>query len=70
LAADASDRILLPKQLMQHASIDKEIILFAHLDKIEIWDKQRYEDVLSVDSDEYADLADEVMNFSKSNDSE
>ena len=65
LAADASDRILLPKQLMKHAGIEKEVILFAHLDKIEIWNKSRYEDFLSVDSDEYADLADEVMNFSQ-----
>ncbi len=64
VAADSSDRILLPKQLMKHAGISKEIILFAHLDKVEIWDRERYEEVLAVDSDEYADLADEVMNFS------
>ncbi len=66
IVADASDRILFPKPLMKHAGIEKEIILFAHLNKIEIWDKTRYEDFLSVDSDEYADLADEVMNFSNS----
>lgn len=62
LTADSSDRILLPKQLTAYADIEKEIILFAHMDKIEIWDKQKYEDVLNVDSDLYADLANEVMN--------
>lgn len=62
LSADSSDRILLPKQLTSHAGIEKDIVLFAHMDKVEIWDKQKYEHVLSVDSDEYADLADEVMN--------
>lgn len=61
LTADASDRILLPKQLAAYAGLGKEIILFAHMDKIEIWDKQRYEDELSVDSDDYADLANDVM---------
>jgi len=66
LVADASDRILLPKQLMKYAGIEKEIVLFAHLDKIEIWDKSSYEDLISFDSDEYANLADEVMNFSNS----
>lgn len=61
LTADASDRILLPKQLAAYAGLEKEIILFAHMDKVEIWDKQRYEDELSVDSDDYADLANDVM---------
>ncbi len=70
LVTDSSDRINLPKQLVAHADIQKDIILFAHLDKIEIWDKQKYEEVLSVDSDEYADLADEVMHFSKPKDNE
>ena len=51
---------------MKHAGIEKEIVHFAHLDKIEIWNKANYADFLSVDSDEYADLADEVMNFSNS----
>ena len=62
LSADASDRILLPKQLTAYAEIEKEVVLFAHMDKIEIWDKSKYEEVLSVESDIYADLADEVMN--------
>ena len=62
IAADASDRILIPKQLAAHADIGKNVILFAHMDKIELWDKERYENVLSVESDLYADLADEVMN--------
>lgn len=61
LTADASDRILLPKQLAAYAGLSKEIILFAHMDKVEIWDKQRYEDELNVDSDDYADLANDVM---------
>lgn len=63
LLSDASDRILLPKQLMAFAGIKKEVILFAHMDKIEIWDKKRYEDELDVDSDDYADLANDVMGF-------
>ncbi len=62
VASDRSDRILLPKQLLAYAGIQKEVILFGHTNKIEIWDKARYENVLSVDPDIYADLADEVMN--------
>lgn len=63
LGLDSSDRILLPKPLMSYANIEKDVVFFAHMDKIEIWDKANYDDELSVDSDDYAHLADEVMNF-------
>jgi len=62
MVGDKTDRLLLPKQLLTYAGITKEVILFGHTNKIEIWDKDRYEEVLSVDPDIYADLADEVMN--------
>jgi len=62
VTCDASDRVLLPKQLQTYAGIEKEIILFGHTDKIEIWDKKRYEELLNVDAEIYADLADEIMN--------
>lgn len=63
LSLDASDRLLLPKSLMQYAEISKEVVVFAHMDKIELWDKERYEEFLAVDSDEFSDLAGQVMGF-------
>ena len=36
-------------------------MLFAYADRIEIWSKDRYEEVMSQDAEDFADLAEEVM---------
>jgi len=58
---DGSGRLLLPKGLMTYGGIAKSIVLFAYANRIEIWDAERYEQVMSEDIDEFADLAEEVM---------
>lgn len=58
---DGSDRMLLPKPLKSYAEINKEMVLFAHTNKIEIWAKEAYEDLLSDEPEDFADLAEQVM---------
>ena len=58
---DSNGRILIPKELMAHADLNKEVILFAYADRIEIWDKAKYEALMSEDMDDFADLAEDVM---------
>lgn len=58
---DASGRVLLPKSLMQYAGIDKEAILFAHSNRIEIWSKAEYDKFMKEGADDFATLAEEVM---------
>lgn len=58
---DSNGRILLPKALMQHAGITKEIVLSANIDQFEIWDKSRFDETMSEDWADFADLAEEVM---------
>src|ERR1051326_8172265 len=43
LALDGSSRLLLPKRLLEYAGITKEIVVFAHANKIEIWAADLYE---------------------------
>jgi MraZ protein len=60
---DSSDRILLTKTQMEHAGIEKEIILFAVNNYIEIWDKKMYNAEMEVDVDQVdgiSDIADEI----------
>ena len=64
LNLDGNARLLLPKPLMTFAEISKEVILFAYSNRIEVWDKARYEAVMSEDLDDFADLAEEVMGTS------
>lgn len=61
LNLDSTGRLLLPKRLLEYAGVDKEVVLFAHGNKIELWDKTAYDDLLSDEPDEFGFLAEEVM---------
>lgn len=68
---DSNSRFLLPKDLIDYAGIDKIVIMAAAVNKIEIWDKKKYEQVLNDPSVDFASLAEEVMgklNNSEGND--
>ncbi len=39
---DSADRILIPKNLVEFAEIDKEAIIFTFQDQIEIWSKDKF----------------------------
>jgi MraZ protein len=67
LTADSTARILLPKPLMDYAGLDKEIVLFAYGNRIEIWSKELYESTLDVEPDDFSVLAEEVMGRINSN---
>ncbi|MCB0806486.1 MAG: hypothetical protein KDC05_11865 [Bacteroidales bacterium] len=58
---DNSDRLLIPKDLMTFAGITKDIVMTSQINKIEIWDKATYENVVYDDSVDFGTLAEEVM---------
>lgn len=63
LEVDGAGRILLPKNLMEHASLEKDIVLVSALNKIEIWDKNKYQQFFeSFTPESFSNLANEVMN--------
>lgn len=61
LRTDPSNRLLLPKTLLEYAGIDKEIVLFAYGQRIEIWPKAAYEDMIRSEPEDFSTLAEEVM---------
>jgi len=61
LILDNQNRLLLPKSLLGYAGIEKEIILFAYSDRIEIWNKDKYRQLLSQGPENFEQLAEEVM---------
>jgi MraZ protein len=61
LELDAAGRILLPKRMSEYAGIDKDIILSAWHNKIEIWSKEKFEALLNDEPKDFASLAEEVM---------
>jgi len=58
---DATGRLLIPKDLVVFADISKEIVLSAAVNIVEIWDKDKYEQVIDDATVDFADLAEEVM---------
>jgi len=61
LELDANGRLLLPKRMLQYAGINKEVVLFAYGNRIEVWDKDKYDNLLTDEPEDFADLAEEVM---------
>jgi len=60
---DSAGRLLLPPNLKEHAGLEKDIVLVAAVNKIEIWDSNKYKQLFESFSPEaFSNLADEVMN--------
>ena len=59
---DTNGRLLIPRDLIGFAGIEKEIVLSSAINIVEIWDKEKYEQNLEGSSEsDFADLAEEVM---------
>ena len=58
---DTNGRLLIPKDLVGFAGISKEIVLSSAVNIVEIWDKDKYENTIGEASDDFAELAEEVM---------
>ena len=58
---DVSGRLLIPKDLIGFAGIEKEIVVYYAVNIVEIWDKSSYEKVLKDSTIDFAALAEDVM---------
>ncbi len=59
---DSAGRLLIPQSLKEHAGIEKDIVLLAAYDKIEIWDKTKYTEFFeSMTPETFSNLAKEVL---------
>ncbi|SRR5690554_3026265 len=58
---DTTGRLLIPKDLLAYADINKELVISSAINIVEIWDKDKYEQAIDDAADDFADLAEEVM---------
>lgn len=58
---DSLGRLLIPKDLCSFSEISKNVVVASVGDIIEIWDKDKYENAIDDATDDFADLAEEVM---------
>lgn len=61
LEIDATGRLLIPKDLINHAKISKEVVVSSVVNILEIWDKDLYEKAINEATTDFAALAEEVM---------
>jgi MraZ protein len=60
---DSAGRLLIPKNLAEYAGLEKDIVLVSAVNKIEIWDKNKYKEFFEAFSPEhFSKLANDVMN--------
>ena len=58
---DQTGRLLIPKDLVIHAGISKEVVISSAVNILEIWDKGLYEEAISDATVDFGALAEEVM---------
>jgi MraZ protein len=58
---DAAGRLLIPRDLVVFAEIDKDVVLSSAVNIVEIWDKDKYEKSIDDSVIDFANLAEEVM---------
>jgi len=58
---DGADRILVNKRLLEYAGIEKDVILSAYHDRIELWAADEYDNLLEEEPDDFSDLAEDVL---------
>jgi MraZ protein len=61
LTLDSAGRVLIPKTLQAYAGISTEVVLASQFNKIEVWAKERYDELWEDEGEEFAALAEEVM---------
>jgi MraZ protein len=49
LEMDGAERVNLPASLVEYAGIDKDVMLFAYQNQIEIWAKDKYDEMMDTE---------------------
>ena len=65
LELDSAERINLPGSLMEYAGIDRDVVLYAYQNQIEIWAKDKYEEMIASEPDEFSLMAEKIFNSNK-----
>ena len=58
---DDANRLLIPKNLIVFSNMKKDIVLASSVNRIELWDKEIYEETLKRDASDFSTLAEDVM---------
>lgn len=57
---DSSGRILIPDYLKKYADLNKEVVIAGVYNRMEIWDKKKWDDYKSTTEEEVGDIAERL----------
>ena len=60
---DSNGRFLIPKNMISHCEIERDVILIGVGNIIELWDPKKYKNNLIKDSKEFSTLAQKYLDF-------
>ncbi len=58
---DNQSRIMIPKNLLEFAKIDKEALIIGALDRIEIWNPSVFEEYVNTQPESYESIAEKIL---------
>ena len=58
---DRQGRVTIPIHLREYAGLDRELVVIGASSRVEIWDKQSWDDYLAASEDEFADIEEGVL---------
>ena len=58
---DTQSRLLLPRNLIEHSELDKEVLIIGVREKIEVWNPKNYDAYINNSGLSYPDVAEIVM---------
>jgi MraZ protein len=58
---DKQGRVTIPGHLREYAGLDRELVVIGASTRVEIWDKQSWEQYLSASEDDFADIEEGVL---------
>jgi MraZ protein len=58
---DGQSRITIPKELMQFAGIEDQVLIVGVLERIEVWNPKEYEKYMSTQTESYETVAQSVL---------
>ena len=58
---DKQGRINIPSPLASHAFLKKECVIIGVNERLEVWDKQRWDEFITNNEDNFTDLADKLF---------
>jgi MraZ protein len=61
ISLDSQSRITIPKNLLEFAGIEKEVVIIGALERIEVWSPQIFNEYLNSQPENYADVVEQIM---------